>query len=112
MINNRSNNHEDRSASICDYFISIIETYFKNSQVTTDLKLLLNDHSWDRNRKRTIDKTTLIRVMQQLIEIDFNNRNNYYSHSTRTDVMKYTVILAELIKIVAPSTESNELRRH
>ena len=88
-------NHEDRSTSICNYFISIDQTYFTNSQVTTDLKLLLDNHSWDRNGKQTIVKAALLHLMQQLIEIDFNNGHNYYSHSIRKDVVNYIVILDE-----------------
>ena len=39
-----------------NYFISIVEAYCTNTQVTSDLTLLLNHSSWDRNGKQMIDK--------------------------------------------------------
>ena len=89
---------------------SIVEAYFRNSLVTSGFKLLLNHYSCDRNGKQTIDKETQLRVMKQVIEIDFNNGNNYYSHSTNKDVIKYTVILDELIKVAAKSKENNDIQ--
>ena len=50
-------------------------------------------------------------MRKQVIEIDYNNRTNYfYRHISNKDVIIYAVILDELIKLAAKSKENNYIQ--